>query len=606
MSSKLPLTIPIGCNETPTSYASRLAAINCVSARLLGQDFLFSFQSIVNGEHNEIRRVAELGGVAATPLIEHAVVKTEDGFLLRGQQLTKATIRRARVVACPFCLTEDVHNTGLPASLAVHGRSEWQVASIRTCRLHNSSLVTFAEFLQPGTLHDFSRNVAPLVSDISKMKKEAVPRKPSGLETYMLDRLDGHAPHPFLDNLPFYAAAWTTEIVGAVMEFGKKVKLDALTDDQRQRAGQVGFEFMRDGATGLEHCMSELKRDHSYNKGRASSDGPQAVYGKLYMTFAQGLQGPHYDPVREVMREHILSNFALGPDDEVFGKPVGTRRLHSIRTAAKTYNMHQKRLRKLVLAECGEQHSGKADRDILFGPDMAERIYLRESSLMTLKSTETYLNAPRPLASLMSDAGVIRRHAVGDGTADRYLKSELDQLLAALYAKAVPVSETRPGMFSVPEAARRANCTVVEIIRLIRDGILEKVEHIAGRKSGVLDLIVSSAEVRERTRLPELAGVLPLEAAKLLRTNQDVVKKLIKLGAINTITQHHPAKRNLTTVVPLAEIERFKHQHISLFALARERCIGLPKLKRWLQSQGVKPAFDGDVGATFYRRSELK
>ncbi|UGV26999.1 hypothetical protein E0H22_15660 [Rhodopseudomonas boonkerdii] len=602
----LQLTIKTGSNETPTSYASRLAARNCVSARVLAQDFLFSFQSVVDGEHDEIRRLADLGGVAAEPLIEHAVVKTDSGFSLRGQQLTKPTIRRARVVGCPFCLASDIRGSDLPPAIAVHGRSEWNVASIRSCRQHRASLVTLADALTPGNLHDFTRNVAPTVTDIAKLEDRAVMREPSGLETYLLDRLDGHANHPFLDRLPFYVAAWTTEIVGAVVEFGKKVKLDELTEDQRHCAGDAGFRFMRDGAAGLERCMSELKRNHTY-KGPTSSDGPQAVYGKLYMTFAQGLHGPDYDPVREVMRTHILENFALGPDDEVFGKPVEQRRLHSIRTAAKSYQMHQKRLRKLVLAECGvEDQADKADRDILFDAALAERIFLREASLLTLKEVENYLNAPRPLASSLSDAGLIRRHAVGEGTTDRYLKSELDQLISSMYAKAVAVAVPGPEMCSVSEAAKRTNCTTVEVVRLIRDGGLDRVQHVHGKTSGILDLLVDVEEVRLRTRLPELDGLLPLDAARLLRTNQDVVKKLIKLGELQTITQKHPIKRNPINIVQTEEIKRFQRQYVSLFSLARERDIGLPKLKRQLAEIGIQPAFRDELGATFYRRSDVE
>jgi hypothetical protein len=560
----------------------------------------------VDGDHDEIRRLADLGGVAAPPRIEPAVVKTDTGFLLRGQQLTKPTIRRARVVACPLCLAQDIEDTGLPPAVAAHGRSEWHVASIRSCRLHNLSLVTLADSLRPGRLHDFTQNIAPVISNLAKMEDEAILRTPSGLETYMLDRLNGLKDHAFLDALPFYVAAWTTEIVGAVMEFGKKVNLDHLTEDQRYRAGQVGFEFVRDGATGFERCMSELKNSHSYNKGRASSDGPQAVYGKLYMTFAQGLQGPDYDPVREVMREHILNNFALGPNDEVFGKPVGTRRLHSIRTAAKTYNMHQKRLRKLVLAECGEDHSDKADRDILFDAAVAERISEREASLLTLKETESYLNAPRPLASALSDAGIICRHAVGERTTDRYLKSELDQLIFSLYANALAVAVPGPDMCSVADAAKRTNSTTVEVVQLIRDGALDRVECLRNKAPGILHLLVDIHEIRERTRLPDLDGFLPLDAARMLRTTPQVVKKLITMNVIKTITQKHPIKRNATTIVQASELERFQREYISLFALARERCMGLPKLKRWLQTHGVIPAFDDEVGATFYRRPEVK
>ncbi|MFX5603107.1 hypothetical protein ABTD90_21405, partial [Acinetobacter baumannii] len=78
----------------------------------------------------------------------------------------------------------------------------------------------------PGQYHDFSRNVAAAIPAIDRLADEATRRPASGLETYLLDRIEGRADYPWLDRLPFSAAAWSTEVVGAVAEFGKRVNLD--------------------------------------------------------------------------------------------------------------------------------------------------------------------------------------------------------------------------------------------------------------------------------------------------------------------------------------------------------------------------------------------
>src|SRR3546814_5063239 len=57
-----------------------------------------------------------------------------------------------------------------------------------------------------------------------------------------------------------------------------------------------------------------------------------------------------YDPVREVIRQHIIETMPVGPSDHIFSIPVEARRVHSIRSAAQEAGAHPKRLRKLLHA----------------------------------------------------------------------------------------------------------------------------------------------------------------------------------------------------------------------------------------------------------------
>jgi hypothetical protein len=83
-----------------------------------------------------------------------------------------------------------------------------------------------------------------------------------------------------------------------------------------------------------------------------------------------------------------------------------------------------------------------------------------------------------------------------------------------------------------------------------------------------------------------------------------VIRGLLKVGALKTIVQRHPIKRNPQTVIPHEEITRFKQEYVSLFTLARTQGKHMPVLLGELKALGVKPAFE-DVGATIFKRSEL-
>lgn len=603
---KLALTLFAEVGETPTSLASRVAARNFVSARDLARDFGISFQKIVDGDELEIRRLADLSNAEIQDLLPNAIRKIGTMYELRGQSITKPAIRRAKVHICPLCIQGDIARSLLSPQLAAYGRPEWALAAIRTCAKHEVALVEVKRDLPPSQLHDFARNIEDAIPRIDELAETAVRRPASGLETYLLGRLDGREDYPWLDRMPFYAAARTIEIVGAVASFGKRINMDKLLDDDWYEAGDVGFDILKSGATGLTDFMSVLKEEHVPKTDRGSADGPQAVYGKLFMTYAQGLPDPSYDPVRQAMTEHILANFPLGPGDVLFGKPVETRRFHSIRTASITYDMHPKRLRKLIEAEGLISDRSRKDRDILFDAAVADRLFKRETASLTLKDVEEYINAPRPMAQVLHQAGLIQRHTVGIGQMNEvFLKPELEQFVANLYRKAIVVSHPTSAMCDVATAAKRTNASTAEVVRLILEDRLGWIGRLVGVK-GVLGLLVDVEEVKPLVRLPELAGIVPADAVKALRVNSKVVKGLLDRGVFKTITQRHPIKRNLTTVIPNEEIERFRTTYVSLFTLARERGKHMPILLRELAELGIRPAMElEDVGATFFKWCEL-
>jgi hypothetical protein len=602
---KLSLSIPVGLRETPASFASRLALRNFVSARDLAQHFGLSFQKVVDGDELEIRRLADLGGAQLEDLMPNAIRKTGTAFEFRGQKITKDALRRARVHVCPICIQEDNASSELPANLAAYGRFDWTIGSVRTCAKHSVALAEVARDLRPVEYHDWSRNIAAAIPAIDRLANEATRRLASGLETYLLDRIEGRANYPWLGELPFFAAAWTTEIVGAVAEFGKGVNFDLLTGDDLYRAGAAGFEIVKDGAAGIDNFMSKLKREHVPKKD-GSPYGPQATYGKFYMRFSQGLADPAYDPVRAAMAEHILANFPLGPGDEICGKPIEVRRFHSIRTASTTYRMHPKRLRKLVEAEGLVPDRSVKDRDVLFDAAVGDRLFMRESDSVTMKQVEKFINAPRLLTKLLFEAGLIRRHSVGSAALNEvFFKSELDAFLAVLFRKAETASSTTLNACDITTAARRANCPATEIVRLIVDDRLAWVGRRAGVE-GLMAILVDLEEIRPLTKLPELKGLIPADALRALRVSFKTMAGLLKVGALKTIVQRHPIKRNPQVVIPFEEIERFKAEFTSLFLLAHERGKYMAVLLRELKALGVQPVpeFEG-VGATFFRRSEL-
>lgn len=599
---KLALTITPGVDETPTSYASRLAARNFVRARDLMRHFELSFQRVADGDEYTIRQLARLGDAPFDTLMSNAIRKAGNLFSLRGEQISISMIRRARVHVCPTCIKEDVNASALPPKLAAYGRPEWSIPSFRTCTKHSMALVQVGNSDNHHEFHDFARNIASALPDIDRFAGEAKRRAASGLEVYLLGRLQGRRDYSWLDSLPFFAAATTAELAGAVSAFGKSVILDTLSEDDRYRAGAEGFEILKAGADGIKQFMAELKHEHRPKKVR-SADRLRATYGRFYMSLAYGLRDPAYDLVRSVMADHILAHFPLGPGDELFGKPVKTRRFHSIRTASKTYGLHPARLRKLVNAKGLISNPSAKDRDVLFDAEIADRLFEREADSLSMTQATKYINATRSVANNLLQAGLIKPHnAEIRGTYEVFFKSELDEFLTAIYAHTELVAEPTQDMCDLMYARRSAYASTAEMLRSILDKRLW-----AGRKPdsrGVFGLLVKFDEVRALTTRTEIPGILPSYVGQELRIHSKPLSKLLELWVLKTVVQPHPISGRPLTLVSHEEIKRFNAEYVSLASLARTQRQFRPDLLRRLKARGVKPAFEG-IGASIFRRSDL-
>jgi hypothetical protein len=163
----LALRVPHQFDEPPPYFAARLAARNLRPARLFTQDLGLNLQRLADGCEENVRKLAELGDADYQALVGCALRKRDGLIELKGQELRKNGLRRARTHVCPKCLLEDIESSDLPPHLAIHGRANWMLASIRTCQIHEVALVEVARGVPVHDTHDWTTNVAPKRSDAS-------------------------------------------------------------------------------------------------------------------------------------------------------------------------------------------------------------------------------------------------------------------------------------------------------------------------------------------------------------------------------------------------------------------------------------------------------
>lgn len=608
----LNLRVPLGETETAISFCSRLALRNAFpGAREFCLDLGLQFQGIVDGSPSALEALAKLGGIDPERLAQWSLRNTanERIFQLRGQILPRPSLRRAQVRVCPACLASDMARWPVLEAAAPYCRAEWQIGAIRTCPEHGLSLLEVAHDRYPTQVHDFCLLVRNNLRDIPRLMAMAVQRPLSGLEKYLFKRLEGEAylDTPWLNGLPFYAAARLCEVVGAVDLNGPEVRIHDLAEDQWWAAGEAGFDSISEGPDGLRRLLDHMASHYWYSRGGA---GPKRLFGRLYEWLAHESEDPAYDPVRDVIRQHVLDTLPVGPGDDIFGYAVTERRLHSVHSAHMETGAHPKRLRKLLVAGgfISVDDLDLTDDRLLFTAEEAACQFLAKvSSAMSLREAGLYINAPRVQLRLLADNGFIIPFIRG-GTEvlkdHAFAKHDLDEFLAGLTVDAQLTTDDDV-LADIPTAARQARCSATAIVRLLQERKLTLVrrrQHV----HGYMSVLVDPDEVRRNLNRPSIPGLSLSEVERHTGWSQDVVKALTVHGHLPSLMVQNPINHLRQTVVAQADLEAFATRYVSLHGLAKERGIHFNRIKAALEAAGVHPVFDTSaVPATFYLRTQL-
>ncbi|RVK42994.1 TniQ family protein [Sinorhizobium meliloti] len=316
--TRLSLTVPLHSGETLASFCSRTAARNGLpSARVFAAHLGFSFNGLSAGKRQDVERFAQAVGRFPESLGPALVQSDGIHVAVAGEKLPRTYLQRNRLRFCPHCVQEDEASGAGRAGTRAYGRMAWLVSLIRTCPIHHTKLLTSARS-RPEALDDFFVRLGWELLLMPEHLRKSVPQQPTGLETYVVDRLNGDRTHmPFLDDLPMYAAGQLSEWVGAVLMFGVDFKPNEMTEDNWREAGGEGFGALSEGEHGFRQFLKSLHPKCS--SGRLGSADPSSVYGQLYTSLMLCSGDAAFDRIRAIVREVSLEHLPLasrnvGPD----------------------------------------------------------------------------------------------------------------------------------------------------------------------------------------------------------------------------------------------------------------------------------------------------
>jgi hypothetical protein len=608
------LRVPLGEGEAPASFCSRMAMRNgCTSAMEFCQDMGLAFFDVFNGVETALAKLAALGGAKLADLSAAAIRKLESGYSCAGQALYKPTLRRNRFCICPACIAEDRAQWGQYDDAGPYGRSAWLLSPIRTCRKHGLELVEVVspealDQMHPYARHDFSRVLKPALDDLDRWFDAARVRRPTGLEDYLGRRLDGTPPSSegWLDSMPFYAVARACEMIGAVTVHGPDVVFNALPDDDWRDAGEAGFNFMVAGPPGVVEFLDRLRAMAVWRHNM----GPRGLYGQFYNWLKSGTSDTAYDGLRDLVRQSTLQAIAMDPDEEIFDRVVGVRRLHSVHSTSKETGLHPKRLRKL-LESAG--FIANADRDktndaVTFPADARLDEFLtmvREA--LSLKEAAAYVNAPRVQFRLL----VAGKHIVpfvrkGGSIKDfGFDKRDLDRFLERLFSCASDMTEDDAGLVDIPSAKKRAQHPSMDVLNLVLEGRLKRVRRNTA-VAGYLSVFVDPEEIRNLVHTKKSDVLSVHQVMRRMGWSRQVIVALANHGVLHSQVIPNPVTHMRQRVISVADLEEFDRKYISLHALAKQRRRHIRIVNADVQAVGPRPILDpAAVKATFYARADI-
>lgn len=620
MTGFLSPVLPLGRDETPTSYVSRHASFHrAPSMREFCRELGMDIQAVAHGDAETLERLARLTGASLEKLEANCFRAISDGSnrlerSYRGERLRITCLHRNAIRVCPHCLANDHRASPELGEHAAYGRSTWNLSAIRTCPMHRTELARIDHKSLKAdnryVRHDFHYLVTNRHGGDPSAVAPGGSGEPSGLERYLLTRLEnGASGELWLDTLPYYAAVKACRIFGCVAHFGPAQILRQLSEDDWHTAGGAGYDVLREGPAGIHRFLEKLQASH----GHSRSSNRYSAYGSVYRWLVFEVKDPTYACIREIFRDHFTQTLGFGLGRGVFGEPVSERSVLSIRAASLAYDLEPRRLRRILAFRglIASDHEGRPDDRVTFDALAAKTLLRDIQTGLSLGAAADHIGAGRRDLTVLERAGhlvAICRGGQRDAPLGMYVfrKADVDAFLERLYAPAANPRPASARVVSLHEAQLRLRCGKPAIVGLILSGRIGWVGSATDRRT-YASLLVDFDEV-ERLLRGRFDDVTPVgHAAQELGVTIEHVRRLAALGYLRLETRRHPVNGRRTATIGNDTLEAFDETYVSLRNLCRLSNTPAPAIEKRLRAAGCEPALLISEGtAAIYHADAVK
>lgn len=349
---------------------------------------------------------------------------------------------------------------------------------------------------------------------------------------------------------------------------------------------------------------------------RSGRTGPQGAYGFLFNWLKYTQRSADFGPLRAIVRDAIVENFAIGPGEVILGETVTQRRVHSVNSLVNATGINRFSLYR-VMRKAGmipETADTVAFNQWVFPADEGERLITRIQNSIPLNQVKHELGCSKTHAEQLAQYGLITSVVPTIGgkvglTQGYFNHDDLSAFTTNVLRNTVFISGEEKGYVNLTAAARRFSSTA-EILRWQLDGKLTgtlllngvpRLDHLR------FDYAVAKALITAR-RCPELHRLASV--ALMLGISLKAVKKLVAFDDggpwLNPTAAEIVAGLAGGAYVSLTEINRFETEYATLGMIARSVGVHARAVKRLLAQRSIQPRFDPAwLGSVIYRKSDV-
>ncbi len=599
-------------DETLHGYASRTARCYGTELSVLCSDLGLSLRGLVGGRAAPVDRFAELTGLDAQTLTRHAFLPRGGLWFHKEQILHRLGVRRIILRVCPACLDEDTNGSALAPDEAAYVRAQWLVKSVRACVKHDVGLVRVpdADGLRGDGYHDLAKRLASTACELGPLLRSMQVRKATRLEAYLGDRLHGTPTDGgFADGMPLYAAARSSEMLGAAALFGPKTLVRSLEPEDWRAAGEVGFDVLARGPEAIVSCLTGLMENHGVAN---RNTGANKVYGLLHRWLSTRDSGPDYEPFRALLREVIFETIPLPAGSDVLGVELDKRRIHSLHSVAAETGRGLKGLRReLRAAGVLPFVDGKGPGRLVAIPvDKSAAAIEDLAASLPRKGAAERVNASVADLRRLVLAGLLKPIVPNPDTSGSHVRFSirvLDRFIADLYGGVTGITLTNSDLREIPLAAKSLGQTLVDVTGLVIGRKLSRVVRRPG-ESGFRSVLVDRVELSALTWDEEdrAVGLRTADVAERLHISVAATGALVRAGHLATrmveVSNGRPVK-----VFTENALRRFAAEYESLAEAAGRHGMHSKTMLKLLDERKVVPAFPtAKRQCFFYRRSDVR
>jgi hypothetical protein len=592
--------LPVMPGETPVGYASRLALrIGCALPAFC-KHIGITMQQLLDGAHTAIAMLCDACQLPHQTFSDTTYVVTPDHrIILAGEEFSADQVSREALRICPVCVQQQM--AAGKELYQIWAPREWYLTPLYVCDVHSVPILAINKNDLGRGRQDFSALLqqAVLKGHLRERKIESVSE--SGLGQHIRRRLRGVDDRHWLSRIPLYAAIRTADLIGVAALHGVQQAWQDLDAAGRFEAGRAGYEILSDGNLGLRNLFSQFQQAHSGDSSKAEL---LLTFGRIHVAMLSWRHSA-FDPLRDVLRQHLCETMAFGPGDVLYGKEItAERRIHSARTAAPELGLSpataHKRLRHIgVLAERTDTPTWN---QTFFDARIHASDMRRLSGALQRAEAIRYLGLERlqegysPILDMIGSMNVDKTSLINQ----IFAREDLDAFLTSILGKAS--NGPTDGFEPISQATRRLRTPIANALDLIRKGEITDIR-VSPQHKGIRSLMV-----RKRDLYAALVATRPwitmVAGAKAIRMREVTLSALVNAKII-------PSKGAMPMMLNIDDLKAFTRTYVSRWEVARAYRTLRCRQNRFSMVQaismaGLKRAFnETNPLLQFYKRDEV-